>query len=156
VPTSDPQSIHLPKPPSSNQKPFNQKSATICSISLYPGTKTNRSVGGPSHEKPSPTNSTNLPLSLRHRSVEIHPNLDEIQQDLHRCCRDSTKSSLTFKGCYSPSISIKTDRCPLELKPTQPLVFDSRQQVNCSATRSCRVSSELGTNSTQANSWTTL
>ena len=54
--------------------------------------------------KLSPTNSTGLPLSLRHRSAQISTRSSKnsivdvkIQQDLHRWCRDPAKSPPSFK-----------------------------------------------------------
>lgn len=73
-----------------------------------------------SHEKSSPTNSTGLPLSLRQKSVEVHPDLDEIQQDLHHWCRDLAKSPSSFKVTtlhqFRPKpITIHSDRNQLNL-----------------------------------------
>ena len=61
VSKSDPHLTNLTKHP--NRESFNPTLATVSDRSTCPEIKIGRSVGGSSHEKPSPTNPTRLLLS---------------------------------------------------------------------------------------------
>ena len=107
-----------------------------------------------------------LPLLLdadSTRFVENRHDLNEIRWDPASAWLDLAKSrpetsrfSQISTNVVAPSVSTETDHCPPKLKPTPPTVFGGRQWINCPVTRSCWVNSELGTNRTQINPWTTL
>ena len=133
-------------------------------------------IGRYSHEKLTPIDLTDL-TSKSHRSspspplsdvdsarfVENRCNLDDIRWDPTSSRLDPARSRLETSRfgqistkVVAPSILTETDHCPTKLKPTPLVDFGSWRWVSYPITRSCRVDSELGTNLTQTNPWTTL
>ena len=133
-------------------------------------------IGRYSHEKFTPIDLTDLTSKSHHsapspplsdvdsaRFVENRCDLDDIRWDPASSRLDPARSRLETSRfgqistkVVAPSILTEIDHCPTKLKPTPLVVFGSWWWVSCPITRSCRVDSELGTNLTQTNPWTTL
>lgn len=135
----------------------NPTPTTFDGWSPLPRTKTDESVSGSSHEKPTPTN---LPLPLSKLAIhhsrllshtQIWSDLDKIHLDPVTSWGDPANSwpdPTRSHSCYC-SFDFNQNRLRrYELKLTQPVVSNGQWRGNFPITQSCRVSFWLGTNLT--------